>query len=118
MMSCALLCRPWCWRDFRVIDRRPLFSVGLPPSAPMNDATESTSGSPRMTSATAICRCIIDENDTSGGACVTPRSSPVSCCGNRPFGTTYASATVTTTVAIVASNVERSCASNHPSARS
>ncbi len=43
-------------RSFRLIWMRPLFSVVLVPSIPMNDDTLSTSGSCRMMRASSCCR--------------------------------------------------------------
>ena len=76
-------------RGFSVIERRPLFVVGLVPSAPMNEATLATSGScADHVGDGARWSSIIRGNDTSGGASVTPMMRPVSCCGKKPFGTT------------------------------
>src|SRR5439155_1108063 len=49
---------------FRLISMRPLLSVTLVPSTPMNDDRLSTAGSARMTSASACCRSAISANDT------------------------------------------------------
>ena len=66
---------------------RPLFSVALLPSTPMNDDSPVTSGSARMTRAAACCRSAIASNDTDCGASVMTWMAPVSCTGKKPFGT-------------------------------
>ena len=73
---------------FRLIWMRPLFAVVLTPSTPMNDDRLCTAGSFRITLASACCRSAIAENDTVCGASDTPRITPVSCTGKKPFGTT------------------------------
>ena len=73
---------------FRLIWMRPLFSVVLVPSMPMNDERLSTAGSFRMTRASACCRSAIAGNETVCGASETPRITPVSCTGKKPFGMT------------------------------
>ena len=66
---------------------RPLLSVVLVPSTPMNDERLSTAGSCRITSASACCRSAIAANETFCGASEMPRITPVSCTGKNPLGT-------------------------------
>ena len=67
---------------------RPLFSVALLPSTPMNDDRPVDVGlgqnhlAPR-----ACCRSAIAENDTDCGASLITWIAPVSCTGKKPFGT-------------------------------
>ena len=105
-------------RGLSEIERRPLLSVWFVPSEPMNDATLATSGSASTTSATRRCTSIMRGNEISAGACVTPSTRPVSCCGKKPFGTTTARPAVSATVAIVATSVARWCASTQRRPRS
>ncbi len=66
MISSALAFRSS--RGLSEMDSRPLFGVALVPSAPMNEATETTSGSERTTSASAIWRVRhAFEGDIGGG---------------------------------------------------
>ena len=67
---------------------RPLLSVVLVPSTPMNDDRLATAGSSRITSASACCRSAIAANETICGASEMPRITPVSCTGKKPLGTT------------------------------
>ena len=67
---------------------RPLLTVVLVPSTPMNDERLSTAGSFRITSASACCRSAIDSNDTVCGASEMPRITPVSWTGKKPLGIT------------------------------
>ena len=67
---------------------RPLFGVVLMPSTPMNDESPATSGSFRMTRARACCRSAMAAKEIVPGASETPRITPVSCTGKKPFGTT------------------------------
>ena len=76
-----------CSIDFSVTSMRPLFSVALPPSMPMNDDRPCTSGSCRMARAAACWRSAIAANDTDCGASVITWIAPVSCTGKKPFGT-------------------------------
>ncbi len=73
--------------DFSVTSMRPLLSVALPPSMPMNDDSPCTSGSCRMTRAAACWRSAIAENEIDCGASVITWMAPVSCTGKKPFGT-------------------------------
>ena len=65
---------------------RPLFSVILLPSTPMNDVRLSTSGFFRICAASSCWRSAIDAYDTDCGACVIAWITPVSCTGKKPFG--------------------------------
>jgi len=94
-------------RDTSEIESRPLFWVGLLPSAPMNDEIVATSGSPSTASAARCWSSIILANDTSGAASVTPTIIPVSSTGKNPLGTWSASSTVPPSVAIVTISVVR-----------
>ena len=67
---------------------RPLFGVMLVPSTPMNDDRLATSGSFRITRASACWRSAMAANETSCGASEMPRITPVSCTGKKPLGTT------------------------------
>jgi hypothetical protein len=69
----------------RLIDMRPLLSVVLVPSAPMNDERLSTAGSARMTLASSCCFSAMAWND-GRGACEMPWMTPVSCTGKKPLG--------------------------------
>ena len=66
---------------------RPLLSVALLPSTPMNDDSPVTSGSARIVRAAACCRSAIASNDMDCGASVMTWMAPVSCTGKKPFGT-------------------------------
>ncbi len=76
-----------CSCDFSVISIRPLLSVWLLPSTPMNDDRPVTSGSARIALAAACCRSAIAENDTDCGASLIAWIAPVSCTGKKPLGT-------------------------------
>ena len=67
---------------------RPELSVGLVPSTPTNEVRLSTSGSFRMTSASARWRSLIAANDTLCGASVMAWIRPLSCTGKKPLGMT------------------------------
>ena len=86
MTSVALILR--CFSGFRLIWMRPLFSVVLVPSTPMNDDRLSTAGSLRIP-----CRELLLPlgHCREGDALVaseTPWITPVSCTGKKPFGIT------------------------------
>ena len=67
---------------------RPLFSVALLPSTPMNDDRPVHVGLLRgWPCAAACCRSAIAANDTDCGASVIAWIAPVSCTGKKPFGT-------------------------------
>ena len=55
---------------------RPLLSVTLVPSTPMNDDRLSTAGSLRITSARACCRVAIAVNEIDCGASEMPWITP------------------------------------------
>src|SRR5436190_367082 len=65
---------------------RPLLSVVLTPSTPMNEETLSTAGSCSSTRASASCRCAMAAKDTDCGASVMPWMRPVSWGGKKPLG--------------------------------
>ena len=75
-------------RGFRLIRKRPVLSVVLVPSTPMNDDRLTTSGSFRMAAASACWRSAIAAKETDGEASEIPWISPVSCTGKKPFGIT------------------------------
>ncbi len=66
---------------------RPLLSVALMPSAPMNDDRLSTAGSFKITCASACCRSAMAVNEIFCAASEMPWITPVSCTGKNPFGT-------------------------------
>ena len=67
---------------------RPLLAVVLIPSTPMNEERLWTAGSRRITAANACWRSAIAVKEIVVGASETPRITPVSCTGKKPFGTT------------------------------
>ena len=71
----------------RLIWMRPLLSVVLVPSIPMNDDRLSTAGSFRITVASACCRCAMPSNEIVLRRSEMPRITPVSCTGKKPLGT-------------------------------
>ncbi len=71
---------------FRLISMRPLLSVALVPSTPMNDDRLSTAGSFSTIRASACWRSAIAANEIDCGASVMPWIAPVSCTGKKPFG--------------------------------
>ena len=66
---------------------RPLLSVALVPSTPMNEDRLATAGSSRMTSARACWRCAMAAKEMDCGASEMPWITPVSCTGKKPLGT-------------------------------
>ena len=74
-------------RSLRLITMRPELSVGLMPSTPTKDDRLSTSGSFRMTSASARWRSLIAANDTLCEASVIAWIRPLSWIGKKPLGT-------------------------------
>ncbi len=84
MTSVALPLR--CASGFRLMRKRPLFSVGLLPSTPMNDDRLSTAGSCRITFASACWRSAIAAKEIVGEASEMPWIAPVSWTGKKPFG--------------------------------
>ena len=58
-----------------------------------------------MTSASACCRSAIAANETDCAASETPRMTPVSCTGKKPFGITTYRRIVATSVAIATTSV-------------
>ena len=65
---------------------RPLFSVVLTPSAPMNDDRLSTAGSLRMICASSFCFSVMAANEMDCDACEMPWITPVSCTGKESLG--------------------------------
>ena len=86
---------------------RPLLSVVLTPSTPMNEDTLSTAGSFSSTWARACCRCAMAAKDTDCGASVMPWMSPVSWGGKKPLGMKTYRITVRIRVPIATSSVMR-----------
>ena len=70
----------------RLISIRPLLSVVLAPSTPMNEDRLTTAGSARIRSASACCRSDIAAKETVCGASVTACNTALSCTGKKPFG--------------------------------
>jgi hypothetical protein len=66
---------------------RPLLSVALVPSTPMNEDRLRTAGSSRIVAARACCRSAMAANETDWGASVTAWIAALSCTGKNPFGT-------------------------------
>ena len=58
---------PRCSSGFRLIWMRPLLSVVLVPSAPMNEEMLSTAGSARITFASSCCILVIGFKRSRGG---------------------------------------------------
>ena len=94
-----------CSSGLSVIRMRPLLSVTLVPSMPMNDERVSTAGSRRMAWARARWRWAMAGNETLWGASEMPRITPVSWIGNRPFGIATYSRRVSPSVATATSRV-------------
>ncbi|KAG1432961.1 hypothetical protein G6F57_022542 [Rhizopus arrhizus] len=94
-------------QGFRLISRRPVFSVVFMPSIPMNDDRLCTSGSANRDCATACWRRDMASNEVFCDDWVTPCSTPPSCTGKNPLGTARYSRPVSTTVATMTSNVRR-----------
>ena len=94
-------------RGFRLISIRPLLSVALAPSTPMNDVRLATAGSSSTTLASACCRSAIAANEIVCGASEMPWIAPVSWIGKKPFGITMYSTTVSTSVRIATTSVAR-----------
>ncbi len=102
---------------FRLISMRPLFSVTLLPSTPMNDDRLATAGSCSTTLASACWRSAIAGNDTLCGASEMPWITPVSCTGKNPLGTAMYSTTVSASAARATASVAAWRSSTHSSAR-
>ncbi len=93
---------------------RPVCSmVLLAASTPITVLRLCTSGSARMARAAACCSSAIRSNDTSCAASMRACSWPVSCVGNRPFGITMYSSTVSTMVSTATTNVRPWWRSTH-----
>ena len=86
---------------------RPVLSVGLAPSTPMNEVRWSTSGSCRITSASACWREAMASNDVLCAASVMTWINPVSCTGKKPLGTTMYSTPVSASVSPKTASVAR-----------
>ena len=77
------------WRiGFRAMVSRPVLGVALIVPAPTNETTPVTAGSRSTISATCVCSDTSRGIDTLCAASVTAITTPVSCCGRKPFGTT------------------------------
>ena len=66
---------------------RPLLSVELVPSTPMNEERLTTAGSSRIRVASACCRSAMAVKEIDCGASVTAWMAALSCTGKKPFGT-------------------------------
>ena len=93
---------------------RPLFSVVLVPSMPMNEERLSTAGSLRITCVRACCRPAISRKETDCAASETPWMTPVSWMGKKPLGMRMNITMVTTRVASAASSVTVLKAQHYP----
>ena len=71
---------------FRLISMRPLLSVMLVPSTPMNEDRLTTSGSLRIAAASCAWRRDMSAKETDCGASVIAWMTPVSCTGKKPLG--------------------------------
>ena len=96
---------------------RPLLSVTLVPSMPMNDESVSTAGSRRIAWASARWRWAMAGKETLWGASEMPRITPVSWMGKRPLGTATYRSRVSPSVATATSRVAGWCASTTRSVR-
>ena len=105
-------------RDLSSIETRPLLLVGLVPSAPIDEATEATSGSETIASSAARCRVDIRWKEASAGATEKPTTRPVSCKGKNPLGIASARRAVTMSVARVIASVPGWCDRTHFRVRS
>jgi hypothetical protein len=90
---------------FRFIEKRPLLSVVLVPSAPMNELRLWTAGSARITLVNSSCSCAMAPKEMVCGACEMPWITPVSCTGKNPLGTMIYRKIVNTRVARATNNV-------------
>ena len=97
---------------------RPVFTVVLLPSTPMNEERLATAGSARITRTSACCRSLIARKETSCVASAMPRITPVSWIGKNPFGMIRKSSTVATRVPTATISVSRWRASTQTSVRS
>ena len=84
MISLAVALRFAC--GLRLMRKRPELSVTFEPSTPMNEDRLSTSGSARITFASACWWSAIWSNEIASAAWVTPWMTPVSWMGKNPFG--------------------------------
>ena len=73
---------------FSAMVSRPVLGVALIVPAPTNDTTPVTAGSRSTICATSVCSATSGGIDALCAASVTATSTPVSCCGRKPFGTT------------------------------
>ena len=73
---------------FSAMVSRPVLGVALIVPAPTNDTTPVTAGSRSTICATCVCSAIRRGIEMLCAASVTATSTPVSCCGRKPFGTT------------------------------
>ena len=84
---------------------RPLLSVVLVPSTPMNEDRLSTAGFSRIFAFKSCCSSTILVNEASCSASDTPWISPVSCTGKKPLGTTMKRMIVSASVATATKRV-------------
>ncbi|MNV22477.1 hypothetical protein D3C71_1134520 [compost metagenome] len=103
MIACASLLRCAC--GFSSISNRPLLSVALLPSTPMNEDRLATSSSSSSAVASACWRCAMAWNEIDCGASLMPWIRPASCTGKKPLGTHTYSAAVSSRVATVAPSI-------------
>ena len=90
---------------FRLIWMRPLLSVVLVPSAPMNEEMLSTAGSVSRTFASSCCFSVMASKEVEAEACEMPWMMPVSWVGKKPLGMVMYRTTVSTRVASATSSV-------------
>ncbi len=102
----------------RLIWMRPVFTVVLVPSTPMNEERLATAGSARITRASACCRAVIARKETSCEASEMPRITPVSWIGKNPLGMNRKSRIVATRVPAATSSVSGWWSSTQTSVRS
>ncbi|MNM21823.1 hypothetical protein D3C81_321890 [compost metagenome] len=102
---------------FRLISMLPVCSmVLLAASTPTRELRVSTSGSSSSALAAACCKTAMRAYETACDVSRRACSCPVSCVGNRPFGMTMYSTTVSTRVARATSRVSPWRFSTHTSA--
>ena len=73
---------------FSAMVSRPVLGVALIVPAPTNDTTPVTAGSRSTICASCVCNSTRRGIEALCAASVTAISTPVSCCGRKPFGTT------------------------------
>ena len=73
---------------FSAMVSRPVLGVALIVPAPTNDTTPVTAGSRSTICAIWVCSATSRGMEALCAASVTAISTPVSCCGRKPLGTT------------------------------